>query len=286
MFKATILSIDGVDRLAEVPRQSALIVDCGAGLPDQTVIRQFQRLGHTVQTLLVRPTTLAEWCVKPDEPLTVRVMVIPAQPPSVRDALDSACRLARPEITVELELFEEIHLSVLKILSTLGVKTRIPLRSLAADGTTALDAMIDAIVKPGRRAPVGPFQDIRDNLMIDGFEIASLDFRDNDHYVDLRVAGCGATADRWIAPEVSTKRVPFLASSHFCAFCEGLLFCHGYLYAPETAPVCKALFSEMMETIGLVAGKSSDSDGEKGSGSDVASHEDSRCGCRPEEGAC
>lgn len=283
MTKGAIINGGNLEPLSEVPRDSVLIVDFGPDPLDPDRLHAWESAGHDIRAALVRPESLASPLLERLSETNVPVIVIPTRLPAIGEALASAARLAQPHVAVEMHLRAESDLNVLKILSTLGVRTRIPLSLLASAGTTLLDAMMDALLRPGKRSPVTPFEEIRLGIRDDNFEIASLDYIGNDHFVDLRAPGATCPSEGWQSPAVPGKRIPFLESRHFCAFCEGLLFCHGYLYAPETAPFCKALFSEMMECIALSIPEPSAS---RKTGSGPGERSGPPCGCDAAEKPC
>lgn len=247
MRKATILSASHLDPLADVPPDSPLVLDFGAAAYDEASVRYCERLGYRVARLLVQLPGLGDPALETYLGQSVGTVVAVEAAPDFPEAIAAAPRLARPQLQLELPLEKDRDLDVLKVLSSLGVAARLPLAALASGSELVADAMVDAVVRPGRRAPLAPFADLGQGFFDDGFELARLDFRGNDHHVDLRGGAAVPPPAGWEAPDVFEKRVPFLMQRHACAFCEGLAYCHGYLFAPETYDRCRALFSEFME---------------------------------------
>lgn len=95
---------------------------------------------------------------------------------------------------------------------------------------------------------------MRERFLDENFELAQLDFRTNDHFVDLRELDPFPDPTAWNAVDVSAKRIAFLADRHPCAFCEGLLVCHGYLRADQPEPPCRRLFGVFAETLSSLLG--------------------------------
>ena len=249
MTKATIVRSDRTDRLQTVPRESEVVLDFGDGPFDRKAVDACLRAGFRVRTLLAAIEAPDSGNVAGYAGQGAPAVLLLSRPATVEEALRGAAGLARPHLSVEVPLRGDDDLDVLKVLSSLGVRTRIAVGELRSEGDLVLEAMTDALVRMGRRTAVTPFEEVRAGRLDESFEIASLDFVANDHFVDLRgedeVPGPGA----WDGPDVSRKRVPFLRGRHPCAFCEGLLFCHGYLYDEATVDLCRGRFAEMMELL-------------------------------------
>jgi hypothetical protein len=252
MLKATILRASETHRLREIPRGSALVVDFGSEAFAPQAIEASARTGHKVSTLLVTVSTLAEPRLDDFLRQSAAVVIRHTGTPTIEEALEQAPRLARDSVQVELPLSADEHLTVLRILSSLGVRTRVDVSCIRDHGELARDALTDAMVKPGKRAAVCPFDDLERGFSDEQFELAQLVYQQNDHYVDLRDPTARPEPTAWDGVDVRRKRFPFLLDRHPCAFCEGLLYCNGHLYAAETVEVCRGFFSEFMELYDLL----------------------------------
>ncbi len=248
MSKTTLIRVGDVARAGELPPAARVVLDFGGEPYAADRVQAWRDAGLTVTALLVPIPSLRDRLLlgfaDQGEPTVVQA----AERPTVEDALAVVPMLKRSHFVTELALDDEADLDVLKVLSSLGVKTRVRFSSLASASEPVLDAMQDAVLRPGRRAPVTPFAELQGSFLEEGFEISQLDYRENDHFVDLRGGGASRPRADWDDVRVEQKRVPFLLKSEPCAFCEGLLFCHGYL-GRETSSfdACRAMLSEFIE---------------------------------------
>ena len=251
MTRHTIVDANDLKWLDLVPSGSRLVLDFGRSAYDRKVVDACNQARLYVDTMLVRVSSLGAPLLQTFTNDSPPVVVIHTGDPAIDEALASAGDLARPHWTVELPLRTERHATVLKLLSSLGVRTRVDPRALSSGTQAMREVLTDAMVRPGRRAPVSPFAEIVDRFSDDTFEIGQLEFCANDHFVDLRSAPELPGLAAWNSVDVLVKRIPLLLARHPCAFCEGLLFCHGYLYTPDTAENCRSLFSDLAALHGL-----------------------------------
>lgn len=245
-LKATLLGPQDLALLAAVPRGSPLVLDLGSGPVDGAALARCSR-SHQLARLLLTAESLADPRLEAAVGHGAQVLVRLDRAPTLAEALAHARRLSYPELQVELPLETDEHLDVLKVITSLGLAARLPLRALGTRPELVGEAMADAMARPGKRAPLGPFADLERGFFDDDFELAQLDPVGNDHHVDLRGAAVAPDGAAWDAPEVSSKRLPFLLERRPCAFCEGLCYCHGYLFSESTFDVCRATFSEFMQ---------------------------------------
>jgi hypothetical protein len=263
--KAALVRAQEIERSAEIPPGSSVVLDFGeaAYVPSQSL--QWTDAGLAVAGVLAELPRLDDPRVASFVEQSTRTLLRLRQPPDIREAVALAGRLQRAHLSIELPLRNEDDLNVLKILSSLNVKTSIGLDSLAAGGDTLNDALADAMLRPGKRAPVSPFHELQEHYGEDRFELACLDYRENDYYVDLRGPRVEGRTPVWESPPLEEKRLPFLLERRPCAWCEGLLFCHGCLLgraparaaASEQVLPCRAFFGEFMELMNLARAKAS-----------------------------
>jgi hypothetical protein len=243
--KATILSPCEAALLPDVPLESQLVLDLGRDGYDPGRVSDAERHGHRVARLMASVPTLDDAVLDALAAQPVPCVARVDSMPTVRTALGRSRAIARQHLAVELPVESDPDLSTLKVLSSLGVLTAVDLRRVFGGGEVMLELITDAILRPGRRTPVAPIDDVGTHLDADDFELARVDLRGNDHHVDLR-AGSSPAPDAWSPVDVWRKRERFLAEESPCTFCEGLLFCHGYLRA-ECGDACRAVFSEIFE---------------------------------------
>lgn len=248
-MKATIVTPLQAALLPEVPLESPLVLDLGdAGGGDGSIeklVTEAEQFGHHVDRLLAAVPDLKDRALDAlaAQPLRARVRV--GAVPSVRVALERAKALANKHLTIELPVETDQDLSVLKILSSLGVATAVDARRLFKGGEVMLELLTDAVLRPGKRTNVSPIDELRNGFDDDDFELGRVDVRANDHHVDLR-GGKLPPPEAWAPVDVWRKRERFLAERHPCAFCEGLLFCHGELLQ-DCGEACRAVFAEFTE---------------------------------------
>ena len=248
MSKSTLLRVGDTWRSSELPPRSRVVLDFLGERFSPERVQAWKEGGFTVQAILARAPTLGDPVLATFVDQGDPTVLVPAESPSVSEALSVLPLLKRMHFTVELPLRDERDLNVFKVLSSLGVKLSVPFADLATASDTIRDAMHDAMLRPGRRAPVTPFAEMQALFLEEGFELSRLDFRDNDHFVDLRSPDERRPRSAWDDVRVDQKRVPFLLDTKPCAYCEGLLFCHGYLAPPDgDLERCRTMLSEFIE---------------------------------------
>jgi hypothetical protein len=254
LTRRAIVTAGDTSALDRVPRDVPVVLDFGDRACDMTLIGQCAERRLRVERVLVRTKSLGDVRIEAFLEQPVDTLVVLEQSATIREAIAAARGLVRPSLQIELPLETEDDLNVIKILSSLGVRTRIAVSRLAGDAELLGDLLTDAVLPAARRAPVTPFAEIVEHLDADGFELAQLDYRANEHHVDLREADVEPPED-WQSPDVLQRRVPFLLDRHACAFCEGLCFCHGYLLDQGQAQRCAAFWSELSPVVALRAAR-------------------------------
>jgi hypothetical protein len=246
MTKATILGARDAARLPDVPQDSPLVLDFGASGFDAALVAAMEAQGHRVTRLVARAATLDDAALDALARQPIAALARIDAMPDLATVLRRAKALAHAHLVLELPVPSEDEVAIVKVLSSLGVRTGLDVRQLFVGGELMLELLTDAMMRPGRRTPPSPISDIEAGFDDEDFELERLDLRANDHHVDLR-DGAEVDPEAWSGVDVARKRERFLVTRHPCAFCEGLTFCHGYLYAEETADACRSFASELME---------------------------------------
>lgn len=247
MTRAAILRADDLRLLPEVPLDAPLVLDFGASPFQPAVLQRCTRARYKVAQLLLSASALAETGFEAFLGKGVPVLLRLEKRPTIAEVLAHAGRLARPELQLQLPLETDEDLDLLKILGSLGVCLRLPVQALRTQPELVGELMADALARPGPRAPLSPFAELERGFFDEQFELARLDLVSNDHHVDLRGAEAVPAGTVWQSADVFAKRTSFLRQRSPCAFCEGLCYCHGYLFSEETFDTCRGQFAEFMQ---------------------------------------
>jgi hypothetical protein len=247
VIKKAILDGRGRPWLERIPHEAPLILDFGFGDRDEAWVQACLSSGHDVELEVYSVRSLCDPRLDAIIAGRARTLVRHERCPTIDEALTSASKLRVPYLELQLALECEEHLSVLKLLTSLGVHTRLEVGRLRDLDDVLSETVADAVTKPGRRAPLSPIENLVRGFFEETFELAQLDLANNDYHVDVRGREIDSELPSWEVPDMAGKRVRFLMDRHRCAFCEGLLVCFGYLDDRSPQPRCAEFFSEFVQ---------------------------------------
>jgi hypothetical protein len=235
-----------------IPVESPIILDWGAAQPNEAILRRWSE--HHVELQLVRADGPDDSNVKAACGLGPRVLLRLQRSLSVAEALDMADAMRRSNFEVEPVLEAASDVVVLQILSSLGVQLRIDVHVFASGQDWLEDLLQDQILQPGPRQPAAPLGHLVAESFEETCQIAAWDLRENDWHVDLRAQPPPAERESWLVPELLAMSIPHLIEPRVCAFCEGLLWCNGYLLSDNEANqryACQKAFTQFVKLLNL-----------------------------------
>jgi hypothetical protein len=251
-FKTAIVRATDAHLAPRVPREAPVIIDWGQTIPNTEMHEAW--VLHHVAFQIVSVDDFESPAVAAACELGGRVLLRMTRRLSVAEALRMAAVVRRENFEVELTLEDSQDVVALQILSSLGVQLRIDVHVFASGRPWLTDLLQDQILQPGPRQPAAPLGQLVADAFQNATQIAAWDLRHNDWHVDLRTNDLPTSADDWHVPDLATMHVPQLTEPTSCTFCEGFLWCNGYLLSDKTAerqPACQDAFATFVKLLNL-----------------------------------
>jgi hypothetical protein len=242
LLKSTLVRAADPAPLAHVPVRSPVIIDFERDPFDLAAAQACAARGHRIERVVVRAGALGDPHLESYLRQSIQTLVVLDAAPPPAEILRRGKLFAQPHLTVQLGHSCDADLTALKLLASLGVRTALDVRAFRDGGELFLEALGDAILKPGRRAPVTPIEEILAGFESDDTELAAFDLSANARFVDARA---GAPDGRFEVEPLMARRSPLLQAQHDCTTCEGFGFCGTLLLEPGKTSGCRAAFTEL-----------------------------------------